>query len=159
MSRCVLSLFALMIVSVMSSGAATPTHADLVEIFQRDNFRVSYHARDISERDWIAAGVRPCESSGRRNISDSIVDPGHAWANEDWMAGPCQLLLVAKNSRHEVLSYWERNQGGPFLHVLVLRRGPKQKLVFHALMYNDIPHERWTWDEIRRHFLQRKFDA
>ena len=75
------------------------------------------------------------------------------------MFGPCQLFLVAKSPRHEVLSYSERNQGGPFLHVLLLRREPKQKLTLHALMHNDVPQQRWTWREIRKHVLQGRFDA
>jgi hypothetical protein len=159
MNRSVLSLFPLVVMSFTCSAAVSATRSDLVEIFQREKFTLLHHVRDVSERDWTAAGVRPCESGGGHKLSNSIVDPGHAWASEDWMLGPCQLLLVAKNSQHEILSYWERTQGGPMLRVLVLRRQPKPRLFFSAIMHNDISLKRWTWGEIRGHILQGRFDA
>ena len=160
MTRCVLALFPMLIASSTCSAAVSATHADLVDIFQREKFTLLYHVRDISERDWTAAAVHPCrESAGGQHVSDCIVDPGHAWASEDYMFGPCQLLLVAKNSRYEILSYRERTQGGPMLRVLVLRRHPKPNLFFTGVLNNDIPSERWTWEQVRTHVLQGRFDA
>jgi hypothetical protein len=151
------------ILAVILSSAACcagelASHGDLERMFRTEKFTLLYHVRDVSARDWTAAGIHPCPTGGNR-ISDSIVDPGHAWASQDYMLGPCRLLLVAKNTQHEILSYWEATQGGPMLRVLVLRRQPKPKLFFCAVMHNDIPSERWTWAEITGHILRRKFDA
>ena len=154
MSRGVLNLVLVLAASITCCAADVATRADLVQIFRREKFKLVYHVRDISEHAWTAAGAYP----RGHGSGVSLVDPGYAWASEDYMDGPCQLLLAAKNARHEILCYWEATQGGPNLRVLVLRLEPKPRLIFHAIMYNDIPHERWTWGEIRGHVLQGRFD-
>ena len=159
MTRCAFSVLFVVLTSSMCSGADVATRADLREIFGHEKFTLLYHVRDISEHDWAAAAVHPCrEVSRSQHLRDSLVDPGHAWAVYDYMDGPCQLLLLAKNPKYEILSYWEASGGSHQLRVMVLRRGPKPKLIFHAIMYNDIDHARWTWGEIRGHVLQGRFD-
>jgi len=154
--RLTLILLVVILSCVPCFARQVASHNDLVRILRTEKFMLLYHVRDISARDWAAVGVHPCPAGGRR-ISDSFVDPGQAWASEDYMLGPCRLFLIAKSSQYELLSYWEATQGGPMLRVLVLRRQPKPKL--YAIMHNDISPERWTWGEIRGHILQERFDA
>src|SRR5215212_2657150 len=100
MTRCLLYLFLVLLTSLRCSGRELATGSDLRQIFGREKFTLLYHVREISEHDWTAAGIHPCHGA---HIRDSIVDPGHAWASEDYMVGPCQLFLGAKNPRYEIL--------------------------------------------------------
>jgi hypothetical protein len=135
--------------------AASP--ADLARIFRTEKFRLVYHLRQVSQQDWTAAGLHP----GRSTFAEAMVDPGHPWNDLDFGGDPhCQLFLAAKSPRYELLSYWEATQGGPMLRVLILERdGGKPKIIFYAVMNNDIPRERWTWEEVKGHILQGRFDA
>jgi hypothetical protein len=159
MIRCVIAMFAGVIFAAsVGLAAELAGHADLARIFSTEKFRLIYHVRGVSEQDWTAAGVRP----DGRSITASMVDPGHSYSSEDDLVGDPrhQLLLAAKSSRHELLSYWQATQGGPMLRVLMLERDHgKPKLILYAVMNNDIPPERWTWGELKKHILQNKFDA
>src|SRR5438067_131934 len=156
--RVTVTLVVVLFAAATSSAAELASNAELVRIFRTEKFRLIYHVRQISAQDWTAAGVR----RDGRNITASMVDPGHSYASEDYMIGDPrhQLLLAAKSSRHELLSYWEATQGGPMLRALMLEHvGGKSKLILYAVMNNDIPHERWAWGELKRHILQNRFDA
>ena len=135
------------------------THADLATIFRTEKFKLIRHVRQISVADWLAAGVRP----QGRSITASMVDPGHSYQDQDFGVGDMpvrQLFIAATNPRHEILSFWQATIGGPVLHVLMLERGsPKPKLIFYAIMNNDIPHERWTWGELKGHILQNRMNV
>src|SRR5947209_6856636 len=92
-----------------------------------------------------------------------MVDPGQAYQSEDFGVGDMalrQLFMAAKNPRHEVLCFWEATYGGPVLRVLMLERDvARPKLIFYAITNNDIPHERWTWGEVKGHILQNRMDV
>jgi hypothetical protein len=153
---CVVSL---VLVAATCSAGQLASQTDLARIFRTEKFRLIYHLRQISEQDWNAVGVHP----GGRSIAEAIVDPGYSWNDQDFGDDDtphCQLFLAAKSPRYELLSYREATQGGPMLRVLILERdGRKPKLIFYAVMHNDIPRERWTWGELKGHILQGRFDA
>jgi len=159
MTRRVTAMFAgVIFVATAGLAAELASHAELTRIFKSEKFHLVYHVRQIADENWTAAGVRP----HGRSITASMVDPGHSYASEDYMIGDPrhQLLLAAKSPRHELISYSEATQGGPMLRVLMLERHhQKPKLIFYAVMNNDIPPKRWTWGELKGHILQNKFDA
>lgn len=159
MIRRVTAMLAVVIfVAAAGLAAELASHAELARIFKSEKFDLVYHVRQISDENWKAAGVRP----DGRSVTASMVDPGHSYASEDYMIGDPrhQLLLAAKSPRHELISYWQATQGGPMLRVLMLERDHrKPKLILYAVMNNDIPPEHWTWDELKGHILQNKFDA
>ena len=158
MTRCVVASLLIFTLAAGICGAAElASHADLARIFRTEKFRLIYHVRQISEQDWTAAGVRP----DGRSITASMVDPGHSYSSEDYMIGDPQrqLLLAAKSKQHELLSYWQATHGGPILRVLMLEHaGRKRKLIFYAVMNNDIAPECWTWGELKGHIVQNKMD-
>jgi hypothetical protein len=160
MIRCAaLNLLVVLFMTATCSAVEFANHADLVRIFGTEKFKLFYRVRQISERDWIAAGVRP----QGRSITASMVDPGQRYQSWDFGIGDKaqrQLFVAATNPRHEVLCFWEATNGGPVLRVLMLERDrAKSNLIFYAIMNNDIPHERWTWDEVKKHILQNKIDV
>jgi hypothetical protein len=158
MSRATVSFVIVMFAAASCLAAELASHPDFARIFRTEKFHLIYHVRQISADDWTAARVRP----DGRSITASMVDPGCSYSSEDSMVTDPrhQLFLAAKSPRHELLSYWEATQGGPMLRVLMLERdGGKPKLILYAVMNNDIPHERWTWGELKGHILQNRFDA
>ncbi|PYK68889.1 MAG: hypothetical protein DME45_04935 [Verrucomicrobia bacterium] len=71
-----------------------------------------------------------------------------------------QLLLAAKNPRYELICFWQGTQGGPALGVLMIRRTRgNARLIFSAVMNNDIPENKWTWEQVKRHILENKIDV
>jgi hypothetical protein len=92
-----------------------------------------------------------------------MVDPGKSYENGDvWdTTKPMrQLLVAAKSPQHEVLCFWHGTQGGPALRVLMIRRGTvKPRLIFSAIMHNDIPENKWTWEQVKRHILENRMDV
>jgi hypothetical protein len=156
--RAAISLLVLALGTAKYSAAALASHPDVVKILRTEKFKLAFHVSQISHRDWVAAGVHP----QGRSITESMVDAGHSYQSEDYTIGDMalrQLFLVAKNRRHEILAFWEGTIGGPVLRVLMLQRdGRKPKLIFYAIMNNDIPQNSWTWYEVTRHILQDKMD-
>lgn len=135
------------------------SRADVVRILHDEKFEIVRHVRQISSRDWASAGVLP----RGRSITWSMVDSGRRYQSGDFGTGRLplrQLLVAAKNPRYEVLCFWQGTVGGPALHVMMIQRDlGKPRLVFDAIMNNDVPQDSWTWEEVKRHIVQNKMDV
>ena len=144
-------------VSPAASDYANRT--EVARILSGEKFEVVKHVIQISPSEWARAGVMP----QGRSIAASMVDPGKAYESSDFGTGKLparQLLLAAKNTRYEVLCFWEGTVGGPMLKVMMIRRDiAKPRLLFDAIMNNDIPQNRWTWEEVKRHIRENKMDV
>jgi len=158
MTRIAALLSLIAVVATATYSAEFATRADLARILRTERFKLIRHVRQISASDWTAAGVHP----QGRSITASMVDPGYSYQDMDFGTGDMpqrQLFMAATNPRHELIAYWQATQGGPVLRVLMLERGnAKPRLIFYAIMNNDIDHERWTWGELKGHILQNRMD-
>ncbi len=155
-------IFALANFPTCSESFATvelASRGDVTRILRDERLELVHHVRQISARDWASAGVLP----RGRNITSTMVDPGQIYQSGDFATGKLperQLLLAAKNARHEVLCFWQGSHGGPWLHVMAIERGtPKSTLIFSAIMNNDIAQDKWTWEEVKRHIRDNKMDV
>jgi hypothetical protein len=142
-----------------SFAGALVSRGDLIRIFRDEKFDILKHVLQISSTDWVAAGVTP----QGRSITSSMVDAGKGYEGGDvWDTNrPLrQLLLAAKNPHHEVICFWQGSQGGPFLRVMMIERGVgRPRLVFYAIMHNDISQSSWNWEEVKRHILENRMDV
>jgi hypothetical protein len=156
---CVLSIATHALVTTTCFAAELASHTDLVKILRTEDFQLLHHVRQISRGDWKAAGVMP----QGRSITALMVDPGKSYQSGDlWDTDKPirQLLLAPTSRRHDILCFWEGTQGGPCLGVLLLERDvPRSKLIFYAIMNNDISQGSWTWNEVKRHILHNKMDV
>ena len=141
------------------AAADLASRADVIRTLCDEHFELIHHVRQISARDWASAGVLP----QGRNITSSMVDPGRPYQSGDFGTGRLpnrQLLVAAKNANHEFICFWEGTQGGPMLVLMLIQRGiVKPRLLFYAIMNNDIPEDKWTWEEVKRHVVQNRIDV
>jgi hypothetical protein len=131
-------------------GSDLLTRVELAKILDQQSFEQLNNIKQISAKEWSAAGV----TEKGRSLEHTIVNPGENYNSTDY--GPRsepdkQLVLAAKNRQYLVVSFWAATHGGPMLRLIVIEGGAKPSLVFSAIMDNDIPRKNWDWKQIKRH--------